>query len=867
MKVLYKLLVFCLCLIPLQLGFAQFIVVDINGTGNFTTIQAAIDHAVNGDTVLVLPGTYFENINFKGKVITIASQYWADGDTNHINNTIINGSRPTNPDSGSTVYFVSGEDTNSVLTGFTITGGKGTKVISGIYNDMDGGGIFIWNSGAKIEKNKITNNHIATDGDIYAGGAGICGLSRMRNLVIRGNEISNNSATVSGSTQAFSTAIVTTEATCIFENNYIHSNILSAPNGSAFAAGLMIDGWDLQVGNYIVRNNIIRNNKFNTNNGGGGGVVIQNCSPIFSNNIIFGNEATLWGGGGIWVVHYRFAANVVAPNPLLINNTIINNSTTGIGSGILVSGTESNAVVRNIILWGNSGVPIATESGASIKVRYSDVQGGYNGVGNIDADPVFVNSGNGDFQLQAGSPCIDAGDPNSPLDPDGTRADIGAKFYYHLDAPYVWKTDEKIDDSNGNNNGRPDAGETAKISITLINTSLDATGVTAKLVSDDPGIQIVQGTSTFGNMVRNQVANNENNPFEIAVKPGIDSHFTKFYINITADGSYANTDNMTIMVGTPQLLVVDDDNQGDYENYFIQPLNEKEIYPEHWEISAKGAPAKELMKQYKAVIWFTGDDDETALSAEEQTTIADYLDNGGKLLITGQNLGDDLVKNGSASDSAFYANYLHAKLVADSTKPTTIVGISGDPITNGLFLNFSGGYGGAGNQSTPDIISAGPGANIILKYVPGMGGAALSHENPVTNSRLVYLAFGFEGIAGPYEDSAEKLIINVLSWLQGTTDVEQIPDSRLPKEFALEQNYPNPFNPATTITYAVAKNSHVKLTVYNTLGQVVTVLVDGIKSQGCYEVNWNADNQPSGLYFYRLETDGFTATKKMLLQK
>lgn len=118
-----------------------------------------------------------------------------------------------------------------------------------------------------------------------------------------------------------------------------------------------------------------------------------------------------------------------------------------------------------------------------------------------------------------------------------------------------------------------------------------------------------------------------------------------------------------------------------------------------------------------------------------------------------------------------------------------------------------------------------------------------------------------------YEDSTDKLMTNVLTWLQGTTNDEQIPDSRLPKEFALEQNYPNPFNPATTINYIVAKNSHVKLVVYNMLGQVVAVLVDGLKSPGSYHVTWNAKNQPSGLYLCRFEADGFRATRKMFLQK
>ena len=539
---------------------------------------------------------------------------------------------------------------------------------------------------------------------------------------------------------------------------------------------------------------------------------------------------------------------------LLYNNIIVNNT----GGGIWDWNRTGNAKAFCNNSWNN------------IPNQFGNDQGIYDVstiVGGISVDLMFVDPENGDFRLQPGSPCIDAGDPYGTLDPDGTRADIGAKFYFHLDAPYVWKTGEKIDDSDGDNNGRPDAGETAEISVTLINTSLDATGVTATLASDDPGVEIVQGTANFGNIARNQSVNNENSPFKISVKPETVSHFTKFYINITADGNYTNTDSMKIMVGTPNLLIVDDDNQADYENFFIQPLNAKEIYPEHWDLSAKGTPAKDLMHQYKAVIWFTGDDEETALSAEEQTAIADYLDNGGRLLITGQNLSDALVKNGSASDSAFYANYLHAKLVADSTKPTTIVGISGDPITNGLFFNFSGDYGGAGNQNKPDVITATPGATAILKYIPGRQDAGLCYVDPVTNSRLVYLAFGFEGIAGPQEDSAEKLMTNILTWLQGTTDVEHIPDSKMPKEFALEQNYPNPFNPATTITYTVAKNSNVKLVVYNMLGQVVAVLVDGLKSPGSYHVTWDATNQPSGLYLCRFEADGFSATKKMFLQK
>ena len=95
---------------------------------DYSTIQAGIEAAGDGDTVLVAEGTYFENINFLGKPVTVASEFLMDGDTSHISKTIIDGSQYEDWKSASTVRMVSGEDTTSVLMGFTITGGKGTYV-------------------------------------------------------------------------------------------------------------------------------------------------------------------------------------------------------------------------------------------------------------------------------------------------------------------------------------------------------------------------------------------------------------------------------------------------------------------------------------------------------------------------------------------------------------------------------------------------------------------------------------------------------------------------------------------------------------------------------------------------------------------
>lgn len=88
-----------------------------------------------------------------------------------------------------------------------------------------------------------------------------------------------------------------------------------------------------------------------------------------------------------------------------------------------------------------------------------------------------------------------------------------------------------------------------------------------------------------------------------------------------------------------------------------------------------------------------------------------------------------------------------------------------------------------------------------------------------------------------------------------------------PFEFALSQNYPNPFNPNTVISYSIAAEGNVTLKVFNSAGQQVSELVNANQSAGIYNVEFNASSLSSGVYFYRLDANGFTATNKMILVK
>ena len=104
-------------------------------------------------------------------------------------------------------------------------------------------------------------------------------------------------------------------------------------------------------------------------------------------------------------------------------------------------------------------------------------------------------------------------------------------------------------------------------------------------------------------------------------------------------------------------------------------------------------------------------------------------------------------------------------------------------------------------------------------------------------------------------------------YLNNTVSVEEQGFLGIPKEFNLSQNYPNPFNPVTRIRYSIPQTSFVTIKVYDILGSEVATLINEEKPAGNYEVEFQAESLPSGVYLYKLQTGSFVATKKMLLLK
>ncbi len=327
-----------------------------------STVQAGIMQAAEGDTVLLAPGTYTETVNLLGKRITLGSQFILTGDTSAIRATAIDANRV-----GTVVKCCSTENTTTNIIGLTLRNGY----------DTNGSGIFCRGGSPTIRYNIIEDNQTEADG------AGI---------------------------------MVTNEAAPIIEYNIIRRNTTPAWGGGIY----IFDG-----SSPLVRRNVIYNN------GSLAQAPLRSSKPAFVAGRLVGRDEPIYqlatAGGGILVTNYQG----LVTRPVIHHNTIYGNRVDLNGGGVFSNRAEPD--IRNNIMTSNHGYGVYA-MGTAVVCPYNDVWNNttdYGGTasagpGAISADPLFVDSAGRDFHILPGSPCIDAGDPSLPKDPDSTRADIGA---------------------------------------------------------------------------------------------------------------------------------------------------------------------------------------------------------------------------------------------------------------------------------------------------------------------------------------------------------------------------------------------------------------------------------------------------------
>jgi hypothetical protein len=231
------------------------------------------------------------------------------------------------------------------------------------------------------------------------------------------------------------------------------------------------------------------------------------------------------------------------------------------------------------------------------------------------------------------------------------------------------------------------------------------------------------------------------------------------------------------------------------------------------------------------------------------------------------------------SDRDFLHDFLKTAYVADDANDPAVTGVSGS-----LFEGISFRYGvvaeGAPyDEDWPDVLAPVNGGTASLSYGAGgtAGGAGITFSglfpSGVRPGAVMVLGFPFETITE--RGKRDSLMARIFTFLGGVTGVDHsLAPPPVAGHFVLEQNYPNPFNPITAIGYQIAGNGdrgplagHVRLAVYDVLGREVALLVNEVQEAGLHEVQWDARNVASGVYYYRLSAGALVATRTMTVLK
>ena len=317
---------------------------------------------------------------------------------------------------------------------------------------------------------------------------------------------------------------------------------------------------------------------------------------------------------------------------------------------------------------------------------------------------------------------------------------------------------EVYDADLGNGNGWLDAGERVELAVTLRAGLLAGTreGVQAIIGPSEGRVSVVRRQSAAGIMQPGE---------HVTLAPRFIVEADSFLrvgetvelpLTIVSAGGHVDRDTISFVIGDVPILLVDDD-AGTVADPFFRAALEEGGYPyRHWNTQLQGPPPAEVMMRYPALVWLTGIVGN--LEEPDRAGLMQYFQNGGSLLLSGQDIGWWLNESSPPDGRAFYENWLHALYQSDDSGYRRLAGVPGDPVTDGMLIDLGGGDG-SHNQDFPSWIEPDTAAVKILSYAEGLGGA-VRYEG---DYRLVYCAFGIEAV----DEAADRVALTgkALDWL------------------------------------------------------------------------------------------------------
>lgn len=320
------------------------------------------------------------------------------------------------------------------------------------------------------------------------------------------------------------------------------------------------------------------------------------------------------------------------------------------------------------------------------------------------------------------------------------------------------------DGDSGDGDGWLDPGEEVELRVRLRNGVLAEPrgSIVSVLVSESPEVTVLRRQGECEDLARGAYGE-----VEPAFRVAVDRYAAvggraRLRVGVIAAGGYAMSDTFSLPIGDLPILLVDDDGSTVADPFFRAALEANGRLYRHWDTSLQGPPTTELLQAHAVTIWATGLSGN--LEDPDQAAVIPYLEGGGALLVSGQDIGWWMNEAGDSGDLAFYQDYLHAQYLADDSGYRSMEGVAGDPVADGLAFDLGGGEGSRA-QDYPSWIQAREGAEEILHYAPDCAGALRCEGD----YRLVYLAFGLEAIDA-LEDQ-RLLLDRALDWL-----VPQWPD-------------------------------------------------------------------------------------------